>query len=313
MATSVASITMAFNAAHLLPRQLEALLSQKLALQEVIVVDNGSTDGTKELLAERYPQVTVLRLEKNQGAAGAWAAGLAYAALERRHDWVWTLDDDSVPEEDTLAQLLGAVASLEEGKGEVGIAAPLCVNPETGRCHPPLRWDQGFVKPSADMLKGPIWFADLVFTSGSLVRSDVVRTIGLPRVDFFMDFFDFEYCLRARSHNYKIAVVTQSRLMHELGAGRNIHFFGYKALWPDRAPWREYYIARNLTYSAWWLYPSRGVKRFAVRHLARHAGGVMLFGSNKLLCLARIAQGFQDGLRARLGIRFRPEPVQAPS
>jgi hypothetical protein len=43
-----------------------------------------------------------------------------------------------------------------------------------------------------------------------------------------------------------------------------------------------------------------------VRHLVRHAGGVLLFGSNKLACLGRMAQGFWDGRKASLGIRFRP-------
>src|ERR1700691_4776515 len=98
MTVSVASITTAYNAAHLLPRQLDALLSQSRPLQEIVVVDNGSTDGTGELLASRYPQVTVLSMCANAGAAGAWAAGLEYAALRRRHDWVWAFDDDSVPE-----------------------------------------------------------------------------------------------------------------------------------------------------------------------------------------------------------------------
>jgi len=40
--------------------------------------------------------------------------------------------------------------------------------------------------------------------------------------------------------------------------------------------------------------------------LARHAGGVLLFGSHKLACLRRMAQGFSDGRKASLGIRFRP-------
>ena len=97
MKPSIASITTAYNAAHRLPRQIDALLRQTRALQEIVVVDNGSTDGTSAMLAERYPQVTVLRLSSNAGAAGGWAAGLTYTALEKRHDWIWNFDDDSVP------------------------------------------------------------------------------------------------------------------------------------------------------------------------------------------------------------------------
>ena len=187
------------------------------------------------------------------------------------------------------------------------MVAPLAVHQETGTCYPPLLWREGYVKPSAEMLRQPIWFADLVMTSGSMVRRDVVEKVGLPRSDFFMCFIDYEYCLRVRSHGYKIAVITRSQLAHEVGKALKVRLPGYVGLWPDHAPWHEYYLSRNIAYAAWWLYPSQATKRFAVRHLARHAGGVLLFGSNKMGCLKKMAQGFWDGRRGRLGVRFRPE------
>ncbi len=307
MSLSVASVTVAYNDAPVLPRQIEALLRQTRPLQEIIVVDNASTDGTSALLADRYPQVKVLRIPENLGAGGGVAAGLAYAALEKRHDWVWTFDADSAPNNDALQALLEATESLGNTNGEVGMAAPLAVHQETGICYPPLLWREGFVKPSAELLRQPIWFADLVMTSGSMVRRDVVEKVGLPRTDFFMCFIDYEYCLRARSRGYKIAVITRSRFAHEVGKPRKVRLPGYSGLWPDHAPWHEYYVGRNITYAAWWLYPSRRTKLFVVRHLARHALGELLFGSNKLSCLKKMVQGFWDGHRAILGVRFRPD------
>jgi rhamnosyltransferase len=139
------------------------------------------------------------------------------------------------------------------------------------------------------------------------VRREVVQKIGLPRTDFFIYFVDFEYCLRTRSHGYKIAVITRAKLAHQVGNARQVRLPGYSRLWPDYAPWHEYYVSRNIVYAAWWLYPTRRTKRFVVRHLARHAAGVLFFSSHKLSCLKRMAQGFWDGRRARLGVRFRPE------
>jgi rhamnopyranosyl-N-acetylglucosaminyl-diphospho-decaprenol beta-1,3/1,4-galactofuranosyltransferase len=303
---SVSSVTVAYNAVHLLPRQIERLLGQSRPLQEIIVVDNASSDGTGALLAKRYPQVRVIPMAENFGAGGALAAGLAYAALEKRHDWVWMLDDDSVPDSNALEALLDGAESLEDAAGTTGIVAPLSVHRKTGTLYPPLLWRDGWVKLSAEAVQQPICFADMVISSGSMVRRSVVEAIGLPRADFFMDFFDFEYCLRARSHGYRIAVITRSKLAHEMGNARKVRLPGFSGLWPDRAPWREYYLSRNLAYAAWWLYPNRGTKRFVVRHLVRHAGGVLFFGSNKLACLGRMAQGFWDGRKASLGIRFRP-------
>jgi GT2 family glycosyltransferase len=276
-------------------------------LQEIIVVDNASTDGTSAMLAEQYPQVTVLKMSENLGAAGAWVAGLSYAALRKHHDWVWSFDDDSVPGADSLARLFGGIGSLNGAQAEVGMIAPMPVHQETRTYYPPLFWRDGFVKPSAEQMREPLWFADLVMTSGCLVRREVVERIGLPRADFFMDFFDYEYCLRARAHGYKIAVVPGAELGHEVGGARRVWWPGQSRLWTSYAPWREYYNSRNLAYAGWHLYPSQKTKKFVLKHLARHAGAVLLFSPRKATCIGKMVQGFRDGCRGRMGIRFHPD------
>jgi rhamnosyltransferase len=300
---SVASVTVAFNAERQLSRQIDALLGQTRPLQEMIVVDSASSDGTAAMIAERYPQVTVMRMPQNLGQAGGWSAGLSYAALAKGYDWIWTFDNDSVPEAGTLETLLSALDSYGT---EVGIAAPLAIHRETATCYAPYLWRDGFVKAPEKLLGQPVWFADLVIASGCLIRREVVERIGLPRSDFFIDVVDFEYCLRARAHGYKIAVVTGAELGHEIGNGRKIDLPGYKRLWTNHPPFREYYISRNLTYLAWSLQPSSGAKRSIARYLVIHAAQVLLFSTNKLQCLVRMIQGFHDGLRGRLGIRLRP-------
>jgi rhamnopyranosyl-N-acetylglucosaminyl-diphospho-decaprenol beta-1,3/1,4-galactofuranosyltransferase len=304
---SVASVTVAYNGAQVLPRQIEALSRQTHPLREIIVVDNASTDGTAAMLAQRYPQVTVLRMPENLGAAGGWAAGLAQAALENGHDWVWTFDQDSVPGTDSLARLLGGIDSPNGAQAEVGMIAPMAVHEETRTYYPPLFWHDGFVRPTAEQMREPLWYADLVMASGSLVRREVVERIGLPRADFFMDFSDYEYSLRARAHGYKIAVVPGAELGHEVGNARRVRLPGQHRLWTSYAPWREYYNSRNMAYAAWHLYPTQGTKKFMLKHLARHAGAVLLFSSRKAACLRKMMQGFWDGCRGNLGIRFRPE------
>jgi GT2 family glycosyltransferase len=306
MNPSIVAITTSYNALHCLPRQIEALRRQTCALQEIVVVDNASTDGTVEMLSERYPQVRVLKMAENLGAAGGWAAGLSYAALETQHDWIWTFDDDSVPSADSLSNLLQGFASLNGFQAEVGMIVPMPVHSATGTHYSPLFWRDGFVKPSAQQMREPLWFADMAIASGCLIRREVVETIGLPRADFFMDFFDFEYSLRARAHGYKIAVVPAASLDHEIGNARRVWLPGGSRLWSNYAPWREYYNSRNLSYAGWHLYPNHGTKRFVLRHLMRRAAAVMLFSPNKAACIRKMMQGFSDGRRARLGIRFRP-------
>jgi len=304
---SVASLTVCYNGERTLARQIGALLRQTQPLQEIVVVDNASSDGTCALLAKQYPQVTVLRMKENLGIGGGLAAGMAYAVLEKRHDWVWTFDQDSVPNNDHVLQaLLDGCEQVGSAKGEVGIVAVLPVHEKTGDCYYPLLWQDGFVRPSPDLIRQPVWFADLVISSGCMVRREVVEEIGVPRADFFIDFVDFEYCLRARSKGYKIAVVSAAKLVHEIGNARNVQLPWFSRLWPIQPPFREYYMSRNLAYAAWWLYPSHNVKRFVVGHLVRHAAGVLLFGSKRLACLRKMVQGFYDGRKASLGIRFLP-------
>jgi GT2 family glycosyltransferase len=304
---SVASVTVAYNAASLLPRHIMALLRQTRPLQDIIVVDNASTDGTVEMLTSQFPQVKILRMAENLGAGGGLAAGLAYAAIEKKHDWVWTFDHDSVPDDDALQALLDGAESLGNSQGSLGIIAALPVYQSTGHCYHPLLWRNGFVKPSAEHMTRPMWFADLVISSGCMVRRDIVQNVGLPRADFFIDFVDFEYCLRVRSKGYKIAVVSSAKFAHEIGDARAVRLLGRSRLWPIHAPFREYYMSRNLAYAAWWLYPNDATKRFVIWHLARHAGGVLLLGPKKLACLKKMVQGFWDGRQGSLGVRFLPD------
>ncbi len=310
MELSVASLTTAYNAERRLPRQIERLLVQSRSLQEIIVVDSASTDCTCAMLAARFPQVTVLPMPENLGAAGAWAAGLSYAALEKRHDWVWTFDDDSVPQPNALEILLNGIHDLELEHSDIGIAAGLAVNSETGDFYKPVFWHDDFVQPPAAMLSLATWFADMVIASGCMVRREVVEKVGLPRADFFMDVADLEYCLRARRAGYKVAIVNAARLVHEVGRARRIRLPGYSRLWTEQAPFREYYISRNLMYLAWWLYPNFRSKRAIARYLTVHAIQIALFGSRKLDCLTKMAQGLGDGHQATLGIRFRPEDAR---
>src|SRR5947208_877291 len=205
---SVVSVATAYNGAHAIAQNIHALLMQTRPLQEIVVVDNASTDETRSVLAERYPHITVLRMRENLGAGGALAAGLAYAAREKKHDWIWMFDQDSVPAPDALGTMLQETDRLEGDSSKVGIVAALPVNRELETSSSPWLWRNGFVKPSSELLAQPVLFTDLVITSGAMVRRAVVEEIGLPRADFFIDFVDYEYCLRARSHGYTIAVIT---------------------------------------------------------------------------------------------------------
>jgi len=298
--SSVASLTVAYNGAHPLRRQLDVLLRQSRALDEIVVVDNASTDGTLEMLASEYPQVTVLRCQRNTGAAGGFARGWQYA-IGKGHNWVWSFDQDSVPDERALETLLRG----QELMG-AAIVVPLPVDPRSGISYPPLWWRDGLVRPDKKTLELDVWFADVAVASGSLVRRDVIAIAGVPREEFFMDFFDFEYCLRARGHGFQIAVIRECKLSHEIGRSKAVRFLGKRRTWPVQEAWREFYVGRNAAYVVCYIYPSVKAKFWLARYVLRHAVAVLLFGEHRAPALIRFLQGTIDGIRGQLGVRFLP-------
>jgi GT2 family glycosyltransferase len=301
---SIASITVAYNGASVLARHLDALYRQTKELDEVIVVNNASTDNTLGLLAKEYPQVTILNLPRNVGVGGGYAAGLAYAALQKRHDWVWIFDQDSIPAETCLEGLLNALPHLEGSAETTAVLAPVCVHTGTKMAYPGHLWMDGRMVPTSGDPRQPIGWVDFVISSGSLIRREAIETVGLPRADFFMDYVDYEHCLRLKRHGFKIAVVRDSHLDHVLGNPSRFKFVGRTKYWSDHVPWRLYYMVRNEVFTIWKYYPEWRNKAFLLCRLVRYALSLCLFGKRKLACLAMMCRGFLDGRSGRLGIRF---------
>lgn len=87
----ISVIVPCFNAAQFIPATLRSVLSQQGVELEVIVVDDGSTDGSADVVANSFPEVKLLRQE-NQGVAAARNFGLRHAS----HDWVAFVDADDI-------------------------------------------------------------------------------------------------------------------------------------------------------------------------------------------------------------------------
>jgi GT2 family glycosyltransferase len=301
---SIASLTVAYNGADVLMRQLDALRRQTRKLDEVIVVNNASTDDTVNLLVTEHPEVTVLNLPENGGVGGGYAAGLAYAALTKKYDWVWLFDQDSVPANDGLERLLQGLEHLGSNADSTAILAPVCVHPGTKLPCPGFSWRGGRMIPVSGDSNQPTTLVDMVISSGSLVRRRAIEEVGLPRADFFMDFVDYEHCLRLRRHGFKIVVVRDSHLNHVLGDPSQFKLLGRTTYWTNHAPWRIYYRVRNEIFIVWQYYPNWTNKGLALYRLARFAIASLLFGKQKLACLGMMHRGLLDGRAGRLGIRF---------
>src|SRR4051794_12189716 len=110
---SVCAVLVTYNRSTLLREALAALLRQTRPVERILVVDNASTDGTRSMLGDEFPQVDVLTLPENVGSAGGFHAGIAHA-FGRGFEWIWTLDDDAIAEPSALAALLAARLDFPE-------------------------------------------------------------------------------------------------------------------------------------------------------------------------------------------------------
>jgi GT2 family glycosyltransferase len=304
MSNNIAAIAVCWNGRAILPGLLEALLKQTRLLSELIVVDNASTDGTLALLEEQYPSVKIIRLETNEGVSGGYSAGLEYA-LGRGYEWVWMLDQDSRPLPSTLEKLLAAADSFPD-RDKLGLIAPLAIDAATGTPLPLFRWRDGQSKVAGASEREGLTLVDMVISSGSLICREAVVKAGLPRRDLFMDFVDYEHCLRLRRNGFLIAVANQCVMPHTIGQPRTVKFLGKPMSWITHRPWRDYYKVRNRAFVVWHQVPSLRAKLFVVRQLLKQMIGSLLYDAEKVRRIHFMWRGLRDGIRGRLGITVRP-------
>jgi GT2 family glycosyltransferase len=192
----VVAVVVTWNRRELLADALQAVTGQRPAPAHVVVVDNASTDGSADLVRDRFPGVGLLRAEQNTGGAGGFTIGIA-EALRLDADVVWLMDDDTVPRPGALAALVAAREDYP-GRTRPAVVASRVVWTD-GRDHPMnlprrrpgARVDQRRAAEAVGCM--PIRSASFVSV---LVDADVVRTRGLPVADFFLWNDDFEFTTR---------------------------------------------------------------------------------------------------------------------
>ena len=99
----VLAYTHTFNDADVIGQMIEAFLRQTRPVDEILVVDNASTDNTLQQPCLKH--ATVVRHPQNLGTAGAVCTGLRFA-LEHGYDWMWIFDPDGDPAPDALEKML---------------------------------------------------------------------------------------------------------------------------------------------------------------------------------------------------------------
>lgn len=193
-AGTVAAVVVTFNRKVWLVDCLKGLRSQTRPLDRIYVVDNASSDGTKELLQQAgyldNPLFRYVKLPSNVGGAGGFAAGMKIA-YEDGFDWFWLMDDDVEPSPTGVADLL----EFREISG--------CIHGR--RTNPngtPFPWGDQFFEQTVltKRISDPLFLSHLDFQTmntgcfeGMLVSKQVISRVGFPNSDFFITWDDTFY------------------------------------------------------------------------------------------------------------------------
>ncbi len=271
----VAAVIVTYNRKELLCECLDAVLRQTRPVEAVYIIDNASTDGTPEYLMEKgfidkplypggapdeevktlplpsFPDKTVeihyVRMHVNTGGAGGFYEGIK-RCYESGFDWVWLMDDDGIPAEDQLAELLD-----KSVKNNLLMAGPLVIDKDNEQVLTFRRADRDDIENSVDALKayavsGIIYSCIFAF-NGTLLSMKVVEKIGNIKKEMFIWGDEKEYVLRAESNNIRMGTVITALHRHPARiACRTEVLFGFLGKISVRTDTMAHIYYRNLGY-----------------------------------------------------------------
>jgi GT2 family glycosyltransferase len=299
-------IVLNFNGAHLLPACLDSLAQQDIPI-ETVVIDNASTDGSADLVAQKYPQVRFITLEKNSGFSIANNVAMR-DALSRGSNYVLLLNNDTFAAPDFVSQMLSV------SEGDLSIAV---VSPKIFFAHKPEElWYAGgdfSLWTSATGHRG--WkqvdrgqfdqLHDVTQATGCamLVRSSAIREVGLLDEQFWIYAEDLDWSVRFLKKGYRIAFAPKARLWHLDGA-TNV-----KSLGSGSQAVRQFLSTRNMVFvmrkhARWWQLPTF-VLGFMWHHVAFYTA--LRIWRHDFRALWAIYRGVAAGLATRLQLENRED------
>jgi GT2 family glycosyltransferase len=284
-AQKVVAVVLNWNLAAETRTCVERLLASDYPNLRVIVVDNGSTDGSVDFLRSQFPDVEVLALPKNRGYAAGNNVGITHA-LSLGAEWVLLVNNDAVLAPDAISRL------VEASTPDAGLLMPRVDAHPSGKL-----WAAGARVRGIYPLPRPVDARELAtghpieidYAIGCvlLIRRSVLMTVGLLDERYFMYYEDLDLSARARVAGFRIFVVPSACAAHQVGASlkkdtsRRVYLITrYRTVWcRSQVP--------GFTAAAWWGALLVGTLRGIV--------GALLDADRSRA--AAIVRGIRDGFR----------------
>lgn len=199
MLKKVLAIIVTHNRKELLNECIDALLSQSFPC-DILIIDNDSTDGTKDLVFQNYAnndKITYCRLDENIGGAGGYNFGLK-EACKKDYDYFWLMDDDCIVNKDSLDKLIEADKILS---GNWGFLSSKVLWTDGTPCKTNVQRRK--VARKIKDFTSKLVNVDYASFVSLLIKKEDVLILGLPIKDFFIWSDDLEYTRRFTHKNSK--------------------------------------------------------------------------------------------------------------
>lgn len=287
---STCAVVVTYNRIGMLQECVKRLLAQEGAACDILIIDNASTDGTKEKIAPLVDEIQVKyhNTGANLGGAGGFRIGMELA-VQQGYEFVWIMDDDSYVYPNSLRELLKANEKLS---GEYGFLSSIADWKDGSPCN--MNRQRITIKNPIDDYESDLVKIVMATFVSFFIKSEIIRRFGLPIKEFFIWSDDLEYSRRI-SKELPCYAVNTSHVLHNMASN---HKVGIEAEAVDRL-WRYEYMYRNEVY----LYRREGLKGwcYLFARTGLHCIRVLLNGTEKKKKLGIIFRSFMNGFR------FHPE------
>ena len=200
----IVAIVVTYNRLDDLKKCISSLRNQTNTSFDIVVVNNGSNDGTKEYLDVQEDLIAIH--QSNVGGAGGFYAGQKYA-YDHQYDWVWMMDDDGIADRNELDELLkhihlgeylNALVVNKESKDRLSFYGPHGERPDD---------------ISIEIVKSQSYWKNYSCPfNGTFLSRNLLHTIGFVKKEMFIWGDEEEFTLRAYKNGF--APITISSAIH---------------------------------------------------------------------------------------------------
>ena len=186
-------IVVTYNRIDLLKENIKALQKQSYIHHDIMIIDNASTDGTKEMVKNiNDTRIKYYNTMENLGGAGGFAYGIK-KAMELGYNYAWIMDDDSIPEPDALNSLIKKSKQINNNFSFLASLVYWIDGKIFPMNFPRIKYPKDYKKNIDLISKEKLLEINTCSFVGCFVNLKCAIKTALPISEFFFFFYDIEY------------------------------------------------------------------------------------------------------------------------